>query len=232
MPESFKTRLVEAVGTRASLYVYWGEKECAGRFHSAEVFIAEELGPYNAQLGGEDSDHDDGSWPMSCDLCGMLVPSYEPREVCACGCGKSWASSKGPQRWVFRRSLYRAPGGELRDKLEVGDMYIRKHEGLCYARWSNCDGAHLTIQCPDGAGGTAEWDIDSRAGNCGSPNDLTHRCWVRTGDPALRTVHVTKGPSGHISSTSCTAGGSIQINAVKGHYPGWHGFLSHGNLHV
>lgn len=60
------------------------------------------------------------------------------------------------------------------------------------------------------------WDIDSRASNCTKPSDTTHRCWVRTGTPP----NVTAGKSGN----TCSAGaGSILV-------PGWHGFLTNGEL--
>jgi lambda family phage portal protein len=52
-------------------------------------------------------------------------------------------------------------------------------------------------------GGT--WDIDGRASNCTRPDDDTHRCWVRHGDPRTGVVHVDK------DGDTCGAGsGSIR----------------------
>lgn len=106
-------------------------------------------------------------------------------------------------------------------ELEPGCVYLRDdhvaEDGtrVCMSRWSNCDGRHLIVVLPNGH----SWDVDGRANNCGSPDDTTHRCWVRVGDPSdPSTLHVTK--DGH----TCAAGaGSI----ASGDY---HGFLAHGVL--
>lgn len=78
--------------------------------------------------------------------------------------------------------------------------------------WDNCPGEHLHVVCPNGR----HWDIDGRASNCTLPQDRTHRCWVRHGDPPQITVDK--------SGQTCSAGaGSIQIGD-------YHGFLQDGNL--
>lgn len=78
--------------------------------------------------------------------------------------------------------------------------------------WDNQVGPHLAVMLPNGR----EWNIDSRASNCTLPNDRTHRCWVRTGEPPM----VTAGKNG----PTCAAGaGSI----LAGSY---HGFLINGEL--
>ncbi len=63
------------------------------------------------------------------------------------------------------------------------------------------------------------WNIDSRASNCTMPNDNTHRCWIRHGDPDKgEPIHVDK------NGNTCQAGaGSIAM----GNY---HGFLHNGEL--
>ncbi len=95
-----------------------------------------------------------------------------------------------------------------------GAMWIETHEpGRCYARWSNCDGRHLVCILPDGS----FWDVDSRASNCASPQETTHRCWVRRGIPP----RVTAGKDG----PTCAAG----AGSIQGHH-GWHGFLDDGWL--
>jgi len=100
--------------------------------------------------------------------------------------------------------------------LEPGCVYLRDHySDHCSGGWSNCEGPHLMVICPNGA----EWDVDGRANNCGLPDDTTHRCWVRVGDPQHpETLHVSK------DGESCAAGaGSIQAGD-------YHGFLSRGVL--
>lgn len=91
--------------------------------------------------------------------------------------------------------------------------------------WDNDDGFHLFVAVPtryrrsDGSllEGVHHWDVDSRASNCQSLGDRTHRCWVRHG--VIPNITVNKaGPT-------CAAGaGSIQVE-------GWHGFLTNGVLH-
>ena len=46
------------------------------------------------------------------------------------------------------------------------------------ATWDNETEPHLNVRCPNGDG-VRDWDIDSRASNCGLPNDRLHRCWRR-----------------------------------------------------
>jgi len=73
-------------------------------------------------------------------------------------------------------------------------------------------GEHLVVMTPGGV-----WNIDSRASNCGLPQDTVHRCWPRRGRPPKVTVDKSFGPT-------CEAGaGSIQVGA-------YHGFLRDGAL--
>ena len=83
--------------------------------------------------------------------------------------------------------------------------------------WDNETEPHLIVCCPNpDATSTRDWDIDSRASNCGSPKDKLHRCWVRRGIPPLITVDK--------SGLTCSAGaGSILLSK-------WHGFLKNGIL--
>lgn len=102
-------------------------------------------------------------------------------------------------------------------KLEPGCVWIQEHNppDHCSARWTNCDGRHVQVVLPNGH----SWDVDSRANNCGSPDDTEHRCWVRVGDPEQpSTLHVAK------DGRTCEAGaGSIRAGD-------YHGFLQHGAL--
>ena len=77
--------------------------------------------------------------------------------------------------------------------------------------WDNQFEGPLVVKTPGG-----EWVIDSRASNCTRPDDRTHRCWRRHGEPP--SLHVDK------AGDTCSAGaGSI----ICGNY---HGFLHHGYL--
>ena len=82
--------------------------------------------------------------------------------------------------------------------------------------WNNETEPHLIVCCPNGPEATRDWDIDSRASNCGLPEDRLHRCWVRRGEPPNLTVDK--------AGVTCAAGaGSIAL-------PNWHGFLRNGEL--
>lgn len=82
--------------------------------------------------------------------------------------------------------------------------------------WDNETDPHLIVCCPNGDDGVRDWDIDSRAKNCGLPSERLHRCWVRHGVAPLLTVDK--------NGVTCDAGaGSIAL-------PKWHGFLTNGVL--
>lgn len=132
-------------------------------------------------------------WPGVCERCSAAIPWDYVRK------------SSG------LKTIWDTPSGEL----EPGCLYY-EHRGdydhYCSGRWTNCDQRHLYGILPNGH----HWDIDSRARNCGSPEDSTHRCWVRHGEPPM--VHVDK------DGETCSAGaGSI----LSGDY---HGFLHHGQF--
>lgn len=138
-------------------------------------------------------------------------------QVAACSaCGSAAPTEEAP--FAFQRRRYDTPSG----RTEPGSLYFaewypcRDVSGKCVIHgWSNCDGRHLLCVLPNGH----VWDIDGRASNCTMPDDTTHRCWVRHGDPEKgEPVHVDK--NGH----TCAAGaGSIAV-------PNWHGFLHNGEL--
>lgn len=116
-----------------------------------------------------------------------------------------------PDTWGTR---YDTPSG----KLEPGCLWWNNDLPENYY-WDNHKGPHLYAMTPNGH----FWNIDSRASNCGSPNDRLHRCWVRTGK--VPNIHV--GKDGH----TCVAGaGSIWAN--KGEPDEWHGYLHHGEFHT
>jgi hypothetical protein len=138
---------------------------------------------------------------MACEACQQPAPDHAERQV-------------------FVKTLYDTPSG----KAEPGSLYWSKwfhHEQdgrphPCWW-WTNCADprGHLVCVLPNGH----EWDIEGRANNCTLPEERTHRCWVRHGDPDKgEPVHVDK--AGH----TCAAGaGSIAVT-------GYHGFLHNGVL--
>lgn len=106
------------------------------------------------------------------------------------------------------RPVYDTPSTDL----EPGCLYWHELPKGMY--WDNQDGPSLHAVTPDGH----HWNIDSRASNCGSPNDRLHRCWVRHGEPP--NIHVDK------NGLTCNAGaGSIDTGK-------WHGYLHNGEFHV
>lgn len=236
----YPTRLLDEVGVRVWLRVFWGE-QCQGKAgcHNAmtppvldhTTSIATSVEDWNT-IGGKPKDYAEDRWPTACENCGELVPPMPAPIPCGCGdpmCVR-WPPGK-PNRQVFRERLYRAPDGALRDAkhLMVGDMFYStwKHchdvdAKVCsFDGWTNCDGRHLIVCTPAGPEGGApiEWDVDSRANNCTKRDENTHRCWVRTGVPGTDPIHISK--AGH----TCDAGaGSIQTHA-------WHGMLENGVLH-
>lgn len=125
--------------------------------------------------------------PNRCDACGIR---YHGAEL-------SHMARTSPQ--------YDTPSGHL----EPGCMFYTKCSDC---PWDNCDGRHLMATCPNGD----VWDIDGRASNCTMPEERTHRCWVRHGEPP----DITVDKNGH----TCSAGaGSI----ATGDY---HGFLQNGSF--
>jgi|GEM_PF-2364936 len=210
-----RARLINEIGTRAWLRVYWGghtydEKQSktvlapgscpnsggSGQpgYHNAEIHLVDSDKIADWALGGKPEDYPDDRWPTRCDHCGAQVPANATRQV-------------------FHKRLYDTPSGEP----EPGDLFWAawhhdpKH-GFC--PWDNCNDprGHLTAVLPNGH----LWDIDSRASNCTMPQDKTHRCWIRQGEPP----NITVGKSGH----TCAAGaGSIAV-------PGYHGFLQNGQF--
>lgn len=109
-------------------------------------------------------------------------------------------------------------------KQKAGDMFYAypgwhgdaNDEGCIY--WDNCKGwqEHIVVELPGECDTTHAWDINGRASNCGRPDDRTHRCWVRHGDPPNITIDK--------DGDTCSAGaGSIQMGD-------YHGFLRDGKL--
>lgn len=201
-----KLRLIEEIGRKAWLRIYWGGCPKGG-VHNAMKHLADSPDPTDYNFAGTLEDYpDQAAWPTHCEDCGAQVPegSFLNRSH----------EHNQPIYQVFTRRLYKTASGQP----EPGDVfwatwYHGEHR-RGYCPWDNCDDprGHLMVVLPTGH----HWDVDGRAGNCTMKDDRAHRCWVRHGEPP--NLHVDK--NGH----TCSAGaGSIGS-------PGYHGFLHHGHL--
>lgn len=181
-------RLIEKVGQEFYNGAWWGDG-CPEGIRDVDGHMQ-----HSAKVAVErDSENESGvriryDWlPWRCERC--LAP-YDGEEL---------------RRHAGSSVVYNTESG----KPEPGDLFFTEETHKCF-HWDNCDGRHLHAVCPNGQ----VWDVDSRATNCNMPEDRTHRCWVREGEPP----NVTAGKAGH----TCTAGaGSI----LAGDY---HGFLTNG----
>lgn len=126
-------------------------------------------------------------------------------------CGESGPKATEPDSHATH-AVYDTPSGDLEPGCLYFAPWLHDREGAktyCLY-WDNCTESHLMAVLPNGH----HWDIDSRASNCGSPDDKLHRCWVKHGTPPNVTVDK--------NGLTCAAGaGSIQ----GGDY---HGFLDKG----
>lgn len=199
-----KVHMIEEIGTRAYLRVYWG-KDCPstrlGHTHNAIRPLVDSPSFEDWKLGGNIDDYIGDCWPTHCEYCGAEVPVYD--------------GGIQVHRQVHRDRLYNTESGHP----EPGDMFWAKwrHDSEWehfYCPWDNCNDSrgHLHVILPDGH----EWDIDGRCNNCTLPEDKLHRCWVREGEPP----NITVGKGGN----TCSAGaGSVMSGS-------WHGFLINGEL--
>lgn len=189
--------------------VMWdGQCSGGGRLHCARWDTHElSLDDLEGNGGIDSSDQPEGA---ACSSCGVAVP-WGLTVPCECGAPDCPGTRSALSRFGGSRTEYDTPSGQL----EPGSMWWSDHSGPDGHRcmdWDNCDGRHLHVMLPNGH----YWDVDSRANNCTLPDDRTHRCWIRDGEPP----HVTAGKAGH----TCTAGaGSIQAGD-------YHGFLQNGVL--
>lgn len=190
-----------------------GGFDCAHGHHRALVYTGREDATYTEHDGGRrtlasrpDVGHDDPRWPTRCEHC-------------------DYQFTEADQWQVWQEQLYlRTDTGELRvlhQSAPTPDASSAE-PGACWdawwmpENWKGSDGIALMVRLPDGH----DWHVDSRASNCGSPDDDEHACWVRHGDP--RECRVTVDKDGQ----TCSAGaGSIAS-------PNWHGFLRDGQLVV
>lgn len=124
-----------------------------------------------------------------------------------CACGRPFAVT---ERQTFTERLYkRADTGALVTLRDPPPGAIYRASWM-EPHWVGADGKSYIAVCPNGR----PWNIDGPASNCTKPNEHTHRCWIRHGEPPNFTVD----KQGH----TCEAGaGSI----IAGDY---HGFLRNG----
>lgn len=187
-------RLINEVGTRAQLRIYWGDDCTDGSYHNATKFLADSDVQEDWGFKGDDPKaYPIDEWATHCDKCGAAVPLAG--EI---------------NKQIFYRRLYNTESGSP----EPGDLYLIDYLGE-KMYWDNHSGPMLIAVLPDGG----EWNIDSRASNCGLPQDRQHRCWVRHGTPPA--LHVDK------NGLTCNAGAGSIIS-----HRGWHGFLHNGVFHT
>lgn len=189
-----KTTLVVPAYYNLNIQAGWGEECSAFKTQVTPHYFSLSLKVY--PLAGEPLTRfktDFTKWLLRCESCGQAAPDdVEP-------------------------SIFVAPvmNCDESGQLAPGSMFFQPHSAGKCREWSNCNGFHLNVVLPN----HYHWDIDSRASNFGLPDDRTHRCWVRHGDPTKgEPVHFDK--SGH----TCNAGaGSIQMGE-------FHGFLHGGEI--
>jgi hypothetical protein len=200
----YPATLVERIGTRLSLRMYWGN-DCPNAYgqgniggHNAEVRLEDVVG----QEINEWIDHSlyaDHTWATKCDHCDALVTEEGQKN-----------------RQVNRQPLWNTESGRLEPGCIHWNKWHHEEEVKHHCPWDNCNDTrgHRHIMLPN----RHTWDIDSRARNCTMPDDRTHRCWVVHGETP--NLHVDK------NGYTCNAGaGSIQAGDGPNDY---HGFLDHG----
>lgn len=119
------------------------------------------------------------------------------------------------------RSASRKPFYRRGDNGELVNLYEAPVGAMWDATWwtnKGDDGRCIVVRVP----GNVDWAIDSRASNCGLPDErpLAHHCWCRHGEPPNLTVDKN-------CKTCQAGGGSFWANAPHG----WHGHLTNGWLH-
>lgn len=152
--------------------------------------------PYDGWAGdGGVVSHDDPRWPTECAACGEPFQTDDEWQI-----NVLRLLAGAPDGLLYTRRD--APAGAMWDMTWLHGM----------PTYVGPDGVALAVKTPGG-----DWYVDSEASNCTRPGDLTHKCWVRHGDPrdpqGLKTgqpLHVDK------NGDTCAAGaGSI----IAGSYP-------------
>lgn len=159
-------------------------------------------------------------YPAKCDSCDY---AFKPKDSYSFNVIKTWLRA---DNGLFAcNQVHKAPVGAMWDATWNHDV----------KDWCGQDGLSICVMTPGG-----EWNIDSRASNCGSvckkchkpyrehanstictesiyeDSNPIHKCWIRKG--SMPHIDVSK------NGNTCDAGaGSIQIGS-------YHGFLKNGKL--
>lgn len=183
------------VGWVAGAMVWWHSPDGTSHLIRHELRRGPGLAPADAHAGW-DAWHPEPGTP--CDDCGR--PYADAEHSHSGGTSPVWDTPSGQ---LEPGCLFWAEWHHL-----DGDGNPRPCPPYC-GGWTNCPGRHLYAVCPDGH----HWDIDSRASNCGLPDDHTHRCWCRSGDPEADPPTLTVSKN---CSTCAAGGGSIDTGTYHG----------------
>ena len=177
-------------------------KGCPGSTgqHVAEVVVATLALPVDQPLPSVKFEWPHGQ-PMICHYCNQEFAG----SVESTGSGRHWIRADTGE--VKRRISDFGPGA-----MWYAYWYDKDGQQRYYGwDWDNQFEPPLMVATPGG-----DWCIDSRAPNCNMPEERTHRCWIRHGQPPDITVDK--------NGFTCGAGaGSIQSGS-------YHGFLRDGYL--
>lgn len=180
-------------------------------YHAAMTHVDDVQGPASTAVWSPENAAtfrwplDDPRWPTTCATCPYAFTADDPYQAFAQPVYCVVAANEGSALALGSLTTLRdAPPGAM-----YHATWLEELEGPRW--WKGPDGRVLYVITPGG-----EWSPDSRASNCGSPDDDEHRCWVRHGIPPNVTVDK--------NGVTCSAGaGSIG-------QPGYHGFLRDGHL--
>lgn len=162
-------------------WVHSGHAECpAGHEHTLDLGT----GPTSDSR----PKFEDVAWPEPCPTCNMPM-DYDDA---------GWRST-GSVRYYRRVDT-----GEVRLGIMAFGPGAMWDNALSHGRKGD-DGRGLAVILPNGD----TWHIDSRASNCGRPDDDLHRCWVRHGEVPQITVDKD-------GNTCPAGGGSIQAGDYHG----------------
>lgn len=217
-----RCRLVEKVGERFYLRVYWGNRAHGKEYgyHNGMTAISDLLDPKANMPSREarneaDVDYWKGRWPTKCDECGAPAPPYR-------GPVPEWPRPDDKAVYQF---FYKTLYGDPPHTLQPGDMFWspfyhwtdEKGEVRCMY-WDDCKDprGHLVVVPPPAGPDPWYFDTDGRASNCNRPRDRAHRCWEK---------HYVPPDDLTIGGPSSDNGAGSILSPL-----GWHGFIRHGEF--
>ena len=182
---------------------YSSGSKCSGpmSYHDAMNFLDE---------GHEEIDPETRCWKDS----GQTAADFKGHPLWPTHCTCGYEFQEADERQLFSSHIYRrADTGEEMTLREAPDGAM--WDAFWYPEESKTrgnDGRVIICRVPNGH----DWTIDGKATNCTRPDDFTHKCWIRHGEPPNLTVDK--------NGDTCGAGaGSVQT-------ANWHGFLRGGEL--